>query len=83
MNKGLSAILKELLAYFGDEYYRNWLYDNREQYIRAYDCFEIVTCLPIDLKKKLEYIERIRPFLIDRNDEEVTATIKASELGLA
>lgn len=82
MNKGLSAILKELLAYFGDEYYRNWLYDNREQYIRAYDCFEIVTCLPIDLKKKLEYIERIRPFLIDRNDEEVTATIKAYELGL-
>lgn len=82
MNKELSSILQELLAYFGDEYYRNWLYENREQYIRAYDCFEIVTCLPIDLKKKLEYIERIRPFLIDRNDEEVTATIKAYELGL-
>ena len=82
MDEKLSVILKELLTYFGDEWYRNWLYENREQYISAYDCFEIVTCLPIDLNKKLEYIERIKPYLTDRQDERVNATVKAYKLGL-
>lgn len=82
MNKELSAILKELLAYFGDEEYRNWLFENREKYINAYDCFDIVTRLPIDLSEKLEYFKRIRPFLEDFHDERFIATVKAYELGL-
>lgn len=82
MDEELSVILKELLAYFGDEWYRNWLYENREHYINAYRCFEIVTCLPIDLNEKLKFLRRIKPFLNDYFDDEFNATVKAYELGL-
>ena len=83
MNNELSAILKELLSYFGGEDYRNWLYENREM-LDAHDCFWIITCLPISLEEKLQYLKRIKPILVNEAHDfkRYYTTIKAYELGV-
>ncbi len=83
MNNELSAILKELLTYFGGMDYRNWLYENRDL-LGADDCFWIITCLPISLEEKLEYLKRIKPLLVNGTHDfkRYYTTIKAYELGV-